>query len=74
MDRITERFLLIAVLMLTFTASATAEPEAPELAAVAPDWWCNQLPRDANLLFERVDLETDWFQVHRVEEGVFALI
>ena len=74
MDRITERFLLIAVLMLTFTASATAEPEAPELAAGAPDWWCNQLPRDANLLFERVDVETDWFQVHRVEEGVFALI
>ncbi len=72
-DRVAKGLLPIAVVMLTFSACTTAEPEAPALAAGAPDWWCDQLPREANIEFERVDVETDWFQVHRLGDGVFSL-
>ena len=69
-----KKVIALSVVMLAISACATEEPEAQALAAGAPDRWCDMLPREANLVFERVDVETDWFQVHRAEDGVFALI
>lgn len=58
----------------TLCACTVTRSEAPELAAGASNWWCDQLPREANIMSERVDVETDWFDVRRVEDGVFALM
>ncbi len=51
-----------------------AKPAAPPLAAGATDRWCTKVPRPANLTFERVAVSSQWFDVYRVEPGVFALV
>ena len=48
-----------------------AAPRAP--AATAPRRWCDLLPRPANAKLERVSVSSDWFEVYRVADGVFAL-
>jgi len=64
----------LAVVVLAVSACATVESDAPALVAGAPDWWCDQLPREANLAAERIDVETDWFEVREAADGVFALM
>jgi len=64
----------LAVAILAISACAAVESDAPALAAGAPDKWCDQLPREANLTAERIDVETDWFEVRKVADGVFALM
>jgi len=51
-----------------------APPTPPPTAALTSGAWCADLPRTANTLLERVDAGTDWFDVRRVADGVFALI
>ncbi len=36
--------------------------------------WCDELPRPANAALERIRVSSDWFQVYRVADGVFALV
>lgn len=36
--------------------------------------WCDSLPREVNRQFQRVDVDSDWFEVRRLEEGVFAIL
>ncbi len=42
--------------------------------AVAATSWCASLPRPANAALERVDVNSDWFTVYRVEPDVYALV
>src|SRR5262245_58261721 len=42
--------------------------------APAPARWCDLLPRPANAALERVDVDSDWFEVYRVADGVFAFV
>ncbi|HJS58492.1 MAG TPA: MBL fold metallo-hydrolase [Vicinamibacteria bacterium] len=42
--------------------------------APAPARWCELLPRPANAALERVEVTSDWFEVYRVSEGVFAFV
>jgi glyoxylase-like metal-dependent hydrolase (beta-lactamase superfamily II) len=48
---------------------------AAQTAASPPEpaRWCDLLPRPAYRALERVPAPGDWFQVYRVDEGVFAL-
>ncbi|MEO8450869.1 MAG: MBL fold metallo-hydrolase, partial [Gemmatimonadota bacterium] len=51
-------------------------PKAPDppLAAGAEVRWCTLVPRKPNVALERVPVKTDWFDVYRVDDGVFALV
>ncbi len=66
--------------ILTLLGAAAAcgrgsEPAPPPAtAAMTSGDWCRDVPRAANLALERVDAGTDWFDVRRVADGVFALI
>jgi len=73
-DRGLKKAIALSVVILVFSACAKEESDTPPLAAGAADGWCDQVPREVNLDFDRIDVKTDWFQVHRVAEGVFALI
>jgi len=42
--------------------------------APAPARWCDLLPRPANAALERVKNESDWFEIYRVSQGVFAFV
>jgi glyoxylase-like metal-dependent hydrolase (beta-lactamase superfamily II) len=42
--------------------------------APAPARWCDLLPRPANAALERVAVDSDWFEVYRVADGVFAFV
>jgi glyoxylase-like metal-dependent hydrolase (beta-lactamase superfamily II) len=55
---------------LAFTVVVACGPGSPEETSMR---WCDELPRAANLRFDRVDAGSDWFEVYRVDEGVFAL-
>ena len=35
--------------------------------------WCDAVPRPANQRWPRVDVRDDWFDVHRLDDGVFAI-
>lgn len=51
-------------------------PDAAEqsIATAAPARWCDEIPRPANDALERAAVATDWFDVYRADEGVFALV
>jgi len=51
-----------------------APTEAALAQAPAAPRWCDLLPRPANAALERVKVESDWFEVYRVSEGVFAFV
>ncbi len=57
-----------------FASCVPVRAPAPPLAAGAAVRWCEQVPRTANRALERVKVASSWFDVYRVEEGVFALI
>jgi glyoxylase-like metal-dependent hydrolase (beta-lactamase superfamily II) len=65
----------LAFLLLLWVPFAPAPAPAPATfaAAAEPERWCDLLPRPAYRDLERVKVPGDWFQVYRVEEGVFAL-
>ena len=50
-------------------ASVPASASAPDAAR-----WCASVPRAGNEIFSRVNVTTDWFDVYRVDSGVFALV
>jgi glyoxylase-like metal-dependent hydrolase (beta-lactamase superfamily II) len=54
------------------SASANAQPAVAAPATSAT--WCAQLPRPANRALTRVSVQSDWFEVYRVDDGVFALV
>ena len=49
-------------------------PPAPPLASGVAERWCAQLPRPVNVAFQRVLPESEWFEIYRVEDGVFAFV
>jgi glyoxylase-like metal-dependent hydrolase (beta-lactamase superfamily II) len=51
----------------------TAAPPPPP-AAPAASRWCDQLPRAANAALEPAPGAGDWFDVRKVEDGIYALI
>jgi glyoxylase-like metal-dependent hydrolase (beta-lactamase superfamily II) len=52
--------------------AAACRPSAPGSASASR--WCDQLPRAANAALERVPASSDWFEVYRVTDGVYALV
>lgn len=54
--------------------AACARPKTPPLAAGASERWCKSIPRRANAALERVKVTSDWFDVYRVTDGVFAIV
>jgi len=67
------RRLLILGLLVVLGACDKADSPAASPASPPTARWCDQLPRPANAALERVTVATDWFQVYRVADGVFAL-
>lgn len=67
--------LLPAILGLIGAAGCN-RPQLPRPPPAAPAArrWCEQIPRTANTGFERVAESTDWFDVYRVEDGVYAFV
>ena len=63
-------FRACGLLALFGGASVAAQTPA---SAPEPARWCDLLPRPAYRALERVPAPGDWFQVYRVDEGVFAL-
>lgn len=53
------------------TSSTTNSPSTTSLVT---DQWCAHIPRPANASLERIPGVSDWFDVYRVEPGVFALV
>ena len=35
--------------------------------------WCRELPRPQYKSLERIDIGSDWFEVYRIKDGVFAI-
>lgn len=66
--------LLVALLSALVLASCgrTPPPPQPPGQSVAVRW-CDSLPRPANAALERVPVGSDWFEVYRVDSGVFAI-
>ena len=52
-------------------AGSTAPAASP--ATQAAPRWCDELPRPSNAALEQVPVASDWFQVYRVADGVYAL-
>ncbi len=67
MTRTTRILGSLAVFLLS-----CAQP-AKQDAAVSRPAWCANLPRAAYATLERVNLPTDWFEVYRVGDGVYAI-
>jgi len=65
--------LLVVACVLFGGASVAAQPVAASTGAGAPSRWCDRLPGPALVGLERVPVASDWFQVYRVGDGVFAL-
>lgn len=62
------------LLCLTLLCLAACRAVAPAAApAPAAGRWCDLLPRPAFRSLERVPVRSDWFEVYRVDPGVFAI-
>ena len=53
---------------------ASSERHLPAAAEAPASRWCDAVPRRANLRFDRIDASSDWFDVYRVDDGVYALV
>ncbi len=53
-------------------ALLAGNPPLAAQSAPAPNW-CDLIPRSTNRAFERIPV-SDWFDVYRVQEGVYALV
>jgi hypothetical protein len=65
--------MLVIVVLLATCVQPKAPPSSPPPATGAAARWCDELPRPENAALERVAVTTDWFQVYRAADGVFAL-
>ncbi len=72
-------FRSLAPVMLALAGCSS--PRTPSQAPVLPPppaavgvRWCQQIPRAADRALEPVEVATDWFDVYRVTDGVFALV
>ena len=65
--------LVTCTLLLACTPTRDALPVASTTPPAA-ERWCDHLPRAGNAALPRVRVATDWFEVYRVETGVFALV
>ncbi len=64
-----KRIALPLFLVLFFPVSNSAQrPPEPLL----PNW-CGALPRPEYKTLQRVDVHSDWFEVYRIEPGVYAI-
>ncbi len=63
---------LACVAAFSACARSTAPPP-PAPTVTAPPRWCALLPRPANAALPRVSVATDWFEVYRAADGVFAI-
>ena len=70
--RAPRRLGLAGLLAGALLAGSACRRPAPPPAAAAR--WCDQLPRAANAALERARVSSDWFEVYRVTDGVFALV
>jgi len=71
----TSRLPGLALIAISFLGGcSSARPDSPPLAAGASVRWCDEIPRPANQALEKVAIDSDWFDVYRVEDGVFALV
>lgn len=67
---LSSRFLIASVA----GALACARPaDAPAVAQSSSTRWCDLLPRPEFNGLERVTVGSDWFEVYRVDAGVFAI-
>lgn len=55
-------------------ASVSANAQSAAAAPATSATWCAQLPRPANRALTRLSVPSDWFEVYRVDDGVFALV
>jgi glyoxylase-like metal-dependent hydrolase (beta-lactamase superfamily II) len=55
------------------SVSACRWSPAPPPPTTGSARWCDVLPRPANAALERVSVSTDWFEVYRAGDGVFAI-
>jgi Metallo-beta-lactamase superfamily len=62
-----------AGLACVMSVSACRWSPAPPPPATGSARWCDLLPRPANAGLERVSVSTDWFEVYRAGDGVFAI-
>jgi glyoxylase-like metal-dependent hydrolase (beta-lactamase superfamily II) len=57
-----------------FSVEASGQTSPSSTEPPDPRRWCQQIPRSANTAFERVAVSTDWFDVYRVEDGVYGFV
>lgn len=74
MPSVTRGCLVTLTTIGALAGCGQAKPAVPSLATGAADRWCTQVPRATNRAFERVAVTSPWFDVYRVEPGVFALV
>jgi glyoxylase-like metal-dependent hydrolase (beta-lactamase superfamily II) len=74
MPSITRGCLVTLTTIGAVAGCGPAKPAASSLDTGAADRWCTHVPRAANQAFERVAVSSQWFEVYRVEPGVFALV
>jgi glyoxylase-like metal-dependent hydrolase (beta-lactamase superfamily II) len=47
---------------------------SPAVSAGSTPRWCGAIPRPANTAFDRVTLPTAWFEIYRVDDGIYAFV
>jgi glyoxylase-like metal-dependent hydrolase (beta-lactamase superfamily II) len=55
-------------------SACKGSPTPEKVAAPVSVRWCDLLPRPANAALPRVRVASDWFEVYRAADGVFALV
>lgn len=66
---------LAAILGLIGAASChRPQPPPSPPDPPGPRRWCQQIPRPANTALERVAESTDWFDIYRVEDGIYGFV
>ncbi|MBS1242170.1 MAG: hypothetical protein H6R40_1597 [Gemmatimonadetes bacterium] len=64
----------IAFLLAAGSACRELAPAGQPLAAAGTVRWCDAIPRPANSALPVIGVPSDWFDVRRVEEGVYAIL
>jgi glyoxylase-like metal-dependent hydrolase (beta-lactamase superfamily II) len=67
------RWAVLACLAVLSGCARSTSSTPPAPAVTAPPRWCDLLPRPANAALPRVSVATDWFEVYRAADGVFAI-
>ena len=62
-----------SILCASLVVACDDPPPETNVSVVGGPSWCASLPRTANANFESVDVGNDWFDVRRVEPGLFAI-